>query len=240
MKKILMAEDEENISDVVSRGLRNFNYDVTVVDNGLDAWRLLQEGNGFDLVMLDIRMPGMSGLEVCRRIRDSFGYQIPVLMLTALDTTDDVVMGLQTGADEYIAKPFKFMELLARIQALLRRAEYGRESTGLTCGELRLDASAHKAFRGNREWDLSVKEFRLLQYLVEHEGEILSRRQLLKDVWDKDFDTNTNIVDVYVRYLRQKIDEGFEHKMIQTVVGTGYCLKKIIIYLEAKAFVFEK
>ena len=226
MKKILMAEDEENISDFVSRGLRNFNYDVTVVDNGLDAWRLLQEGNGFDLVMLDIRMPGMSGLEVCRRIRDSFGYQIPVLMLTALDTTDDVVMGLQTGADEYIAKPFKFMEVLARIQALLRRAEYGRESTGLTCGELRLDASAHKAFRGNREWDLSVKEFRLLQYLVEHEGEILSRRQLLKDVWDKNFDTNTNIVDVYVRYLRQKIDEGFEHKMIQTVVGTGYCLKK--------------
>lgn len=226
MKKILMAEDEENISDFVSRGLRNFNYDVTVVDNGQDAWRLLQEGNGFNLVMLDIRMPGMSGLEVCRRIRDSFGYQIPVLMLTALDTTDDVVMGLQMGADEYIAKPFKFMELLARIQALLRRAEYGRESTGLTCGELRLDASAHKAFRGNREWDLSVKEFRLLQYLVEHEGEILSRRQLLKDVWDKDFDTNTNIVDVYVRYLRQKIDEGFEHKMIQTVVGTGYCLKK--------------
>lgn len=226
MKKILMAEDEENISDFVSRGLRNFNYDVTVVDNGLDAWRLLQEGNGFDLVMLDIRMPGMSGLEVCRRIRDSFGYQIPVLMLTALDTSDDVVMGLQMGADEYIAKPFKFIELLARIQALLRRAEFGRESTGLSCGELRLDASAHKAFRGNREWDLSVKEFRLLQYLVEHEGEILSRRQLLKDVWDKDFDTNTNIVDVYVRYLRQKIDEGFEHKMIQTVVGTGYCLKK--------------
>lgn len=226
MKKILMAEDEENISDFVSRGLRNFDYDVMVVDNGLDAWRLLQEGNGFDLVMLDIRMPGMSGLEVCRRIRDSYGYQIPVLMLTALDTTDDVVMGLQMGADEYIAKPFKFMELLARIQALLRRAEFGRESMGLTCGELRLDASAHKAFRGNREWDLSVKEFRLLQYLVEHEGEILSRRQLLKDVWDKDFDTNTNIVDVYVRYLRQKIDEGFGHKMIQTVVGTGYCLKK--------------
>lgn len=226
MKKILMAEDEENISDFVSRGLRNFDYDVTVVDNGMDAWRLLQEDDGFNLVMLDIRMPGMSGLEVCRRIREAYGYQIPVLMLTALDTTDDVVMGLQTGADEYIAKPFKFMELLARIQALLRRTEFCRESMGLTCGELRLDASAHKAFRGNREWDLSIKEFRLLQYLVEHEGEILSRRQLLKDVWDKDFDTNTNIVDVYVRYLRQKIDEGFEHKMIQTVVGTGYCLKK--------------
>lgn len=226
MKKILMAEDEENISDFVSRGLRNFDYDVTVVSNGTEAWRMLEENYRYDLVMLDIRMPGMTGLEVCRRIREAFGYQTPVLMLTALDTTDDVVMGLQTGADEYIAKPFKFMELLARIQALLRRTEYSRESTGVVCGELRLDASSHKAFRGASEWDLSIKEYRLLQYMMEHEGEILSRRQLLKDVWDKDFDTNTNVVDVYVRYLRQKIDEGFSHKMIQTVVGTGYCLKK--------------
>ena len=168
--------------------------------------------------MLDIRMPGMNGLEVCRRIRDTFGYMTPVLMLTALDTTDDVVMGLQNGADEYIAKPFKFVELLARIQALLRRAEHSRE--------LRLDASSHKVYREDKEWDLSVKEYRLLQYMMEHEGEILSRRQLLKDVWDKDFDTNTNVIDVYVRYLRQKIDDGFDHKIIQTVVGTGYCLKK--------------
>lgn len=226
MKKILMAEDEENISDFVSRGLRNFDYDVTVVDNGTEAWRLLEEGYRYDLVMLDIRMPGMNGLEVCRRIRDTFGYMTPVLMLTALDTTDDVVMGLQNGADEYIAKPFKFVELLARIQALLRRAEHSRKGTDLVCGELRLDASSHKVYREDKEWDLSVKEYRLLQYMMEHEGEILSRRQLLKDVWDKDFDTNTNVVDVYVRYLRQKIDDGFEHKIIQTVVGTGYCLKK--------------
>ncbi len=221
-----MAEDEENISDFVSRGLKNFDYDVSVVDNGMEAWRLLEQGDRFDLVLLDIRMPGMTGLEVCRRFRQLYGYHTPVLMLTALDTTDDVIMGLQAGADDYIAKPFKFMELLARIQALLRRAEYARESGGVTCGELRLDASSHKAYRGDKEWDLSIKEFRLLQYMMEHEGEILSRRQLLKDVWDKNFDTNTNIVDVYVRYLRQKIDEGFEHKIIQTVVGTGYCLKK--------------
>ena len=226
MKKILMAEDEENISDFVSRGLKNFDYDVTVVDNGLEAWRLLEEGNRYDLVMLDIRMPGMSGLEVCRRFREMYAYRTPLLMLTALDTTDDVVIGLQAGADEYIAKPFKFMELLARIQALLRRAEYSHENTTVACGDLRLEASLHKAFRGDKEWDLSIKEYRLLQYMMEHEGEILSRRQLLKDVWDKDFDTNTNIVDVYVRYLRQKIDDGFDHKIIQTVVGTGYCLKK--------------
>lgn len=226
MKKILMAEDEENISDFVSRGLRNFDYDVTVVDNGTEAWRLLEEGYRYDLVMLDIRMPGMNGLEVCRKIRESFGYMLPVLMLTALDTTDDVVMGLQNGADEYIAKPFKFVELLARIQALLRRAEHSRKGADITCGNLRLDASSHKVYREDKEWDLSVKEYRLLQYMMEHEGEILSRRQLLKDVWDKDFDTNTNVIDVYVRYLRQKIDDGFDHKIIQTVVGTGYCLKK--------------
>ena len=226
MKKILMAEDEENISDFVSRGLRNFDYDVTVVDNGTEAWRLLEEGYRYDLVMLDIRMPGMNGLEVCRKIRESFGYMLPVLMLTALDTTDDVVMGLQNGAGEYIAKPFKFVELLARIQALLRRAEHSRKGADITCGNLRLDASSHKVYREDKEWDLSVKEYRLLQYMMEHEGEILSRRQLLKDVWDKDFDTNTNVIDVYVRYLRQKIDDGFDHKIIQTVVGTGYCLKK--------------
>ncbi|MDY5034353.1 MAG: response regulator transcription factor [Prevotella sp.] len=226
MKRILMAEDEENISDFVSRGLKNFDYDVTVVDNGMEAWRLLEEGSRFDLVMLDIRMPGLTGLEVCRRIRERFGYTVPVLMLTALDTTDDVVAGLQNGADEYISKPFKFVELLARIQALLRRAEHSREGAAVTCGELRLNPSSHKVSRGGNTWDLSIKEYRLLQYMMEHEGEILSRRQLLKDVWDKDFDTTTNVVDVYVRYLRQKIDEGFTHKMIQTVVGTGYCLKK--------------
>ena len=135
-------------------------------------------------------------------------------------------MGLQNGADEYIAKPFKFVELLARIQALLRRAEHSHEGANFICGELRLDPSSHKVYRDDKEWDLSIKEYRLLKYMMEHEGEILSRRQLLKDVWDKDFDTNTNVIDVYVRYLRQKIDDGFEHKIIQTVVGTGYCLKK--------------
>ena len=147
-------------------------------------------------------------------------------MLTALDTTDDIVMGLHAGADDYISKPFKFMELLARIQALLRRTEYSIEEGQTSCGELQLDASSLKVFRGNQEWELSIKEFRLLQYLMDHEGEILSRRQLLRDVWDKDFDTKTNIVDVYIRYLRQKIDDGFEKKMIQTVVGIGYCLRK--------------
>ena len=219
-----MAEDEENISDFVSRGLKGFGFEVTAVGNGTEAWRLLCDGDCYDLVLLDIRMPGMTGLELCRNIRDTFGYQMPVLMLTALGTTDDVVNGLQAGADDYIAKPFKFVELLARIQVLLRRA--ASNGTNTVCGDLRLDASTHKAYRQDVERELSIKEYRLLQYMMEHEGEILSRRQLLRDVWDRDFDTNTNIVDVYVRYLRQKIDDGFQQKMIQTVVGTGYCLKK--------------
>jgi len=225
-KRILMAEDEENISDFVSRGLSDFNYNVTVVNNGLDAWKLLEAGEHFDLVMLDIRMPGMMGLDVCQKIREQFGYDIPVLMLTALDTTDDIVMGLHAGADDYIVKPFKFMELLARIQAMLRRSGASKSSRSLSFGDLILDSSSHKAIRGDIEVELSIKEYRLLEYMIEHQGEILSRRQLLKNVWDKDFDTNTNIVDVYVRYLRNKIDDNFEQKLIHTVVGTGYCLRK--------------
>ncbi len=224
MKRILMVEDEENISDFVSRGLKNFDYYVTVVNNGKDAWHLIENGEYYDLAILDIRMPKMSGLEVCQKIRENFGYKMPILMLTALSTSDDIVMGLQTGADEYIAKPFKFMELLAHIQALLRRVDSEKENQNLVYGELRLDTSSHKVYRGDKSFDLSIKEYRLLQYLMENRGKVLSRQQLTRDVWDKDFDTNTNIVDVYIRYLRQKIDEGFDKKLIQTVVGVGYCL----------------
>lgn len=220
-----MAEDEANISDFVSRGLSDFNYDVTVVNNGLEAWKKLAAGEHFDLVMLDIRMPEMTGLEVCQKIREHFGYDIPVLMLTALDTTDDIVMGLHAGADDYIVKPFKFMELLARIQAMLRRSDAVKTNNSLVYGDLHLDPASHKAIRGSHEVELSIKEYRLLEYMIEHHGEILSRRQLLKNVWNKDFDTNTNIVDVYVRYLRSKIDDDFDLKLIHTVVGTGYCLR---------------
>jgi DNA-binding response OmpR family regulator len=148
--------------------------------------------------------------------------QLPVLMLTALGTTDDIVLGLQAGADDYMVKPFKFTELLARISALLRRVESYRQAAPLASGDLSIDAATHKARRQDREVDLSTKEYRLLEYLMRHEGETLTRRQLLRDVWDKDFDTNTNVVDVYVRYLRQKIDEGFDRKLIHTIVGTGY------------------
>ena len=222
MKRILLAEDEENIADFVSRGLESFGYEVDSGRRGDEAWQRLQEQQDYDLALLDIRMPGMTGLEVCRRLRESQGYVLPVLMLTALGTTDDIVLGLQVGADDYMVKPFKFTELLARISALLRRVESYQQAAPLSSADLSIDAATHKARRGDREVDLSTKEYRLLEYLMRHEGETLTRRQLLRDVWDKDFDTNTNVVDVYVRYLRQKIDEGFDHKLIHTIVGTGY------------------
>ena len=227
MKKILMAEDEENISDFVKRGLSGFGYEVTVANDGMQAWQMLDnKGNDYDLILLDIRMPGLSGLEVCRRLRDKQGYSLPVLMLTALDTTDDIVAGLHAGADDYLVKPFKFTELVARIEALMRRSSTNNQQSEMCSGDLVLNAASHQARRAYKVVDLSIKEYRLLEYMMRHEGEVLSRRQLLKDVWDKDFDTSTNVVDVYVRYIRQKIDEGFQQKHIQTVVGQGYIFIK--------------
>ena len=222
MKRILLAEDEENIADFVCRGLECFGFNVDRTGRGDEAWEKLRESD-YDLALLDIRMPGMTGLEVCRRLRQERDFTMPVLMLTALDTTDDIVLGLHSGADDYMVKPFKITELLARINALLRRAESCRQTASLMCGDLSIDAATHKARRQNTEVELSTKEYRLLEYFLRHEGQTLTRRQLLRDVWDKDFDTNTNIVDVYVSYLRQKIDEGFEQKLIHTIVGVGYC-----------------
>jgi len=226
-KKILMAEDEVNISDFISRGLHDLGYEVDVFSDGNQAWQQLQDHHDYDLLLLDIRMPGQSGLEICQRFREKYGYHTPVLMLTALGTTDDIVMGLHVGADDYLVKPFKFMELLARIKALLRRSGIENDHSTLSYADLTVHPASHKAKRENVEVDLSTKEFRLLEYFIRHHDEILSRKQLLRDVWDKDFDTNTNIVDVYVRYLRTKIDEPFKEKLIHTIVGIGYCMKKV-------------
>lgn len=224
--KILIAEDEENISDFVSRGLTDFGYDVTAVSDGAAAWELLQDSPAFDLIILDIRMPKMSGLEVCQLLRENQGYSTPVIMLTALGTTDDIVMGLHAGADDYLVKPFKFKELVARIQAHLRRKKETFNKQFLACGDILLDPTSHKALYKDKSTDLSIKEFRLLEYFMRHQGEVLSRRQLLRDVWDKDFDTNTNIVDVYVRYLRNKIDDTFNVKLIHTIIGKGYVMRE--------------
>ena len=229
-KHILVVEDETNISDFLKRGLEESGFAVSVATDGNEAWEKIEEAmanNMLHMLLLDIRMPGMSGLELCLRFRERYGFQIPVLMLTALGTTDDIVAGLHAGADDYLPKPFKFIELSARIEALLRRSSALQEGTGdLRCADLTCNPSTHQAIRGGILVELSTKEYRLLEYFIKHQNEALSRKQLIRDVWDKDFDTNTNIVDVYVRYLRNKIDDPFQHKLIHTVVGVGYMMKE--------------
>ena len=167
----------------------------------------------------------MNGLQLCRQYRQLYGYQSPVIMLTALGTTDDIVNGLDAGADDYLVKPFSFQELEARIKALLRRSGADAGTSTLQCGDLSLDPNGHRAIRGNTAIDLTVKEYRLLEYFILNQGTALNRLTLLKHVWDKDFDTNTNVVDVYVNYLRSKIDKDFDHKLIRTVVGVGYMME---------------
>lgn len=222
MTKILLVEDEINIASFIERGLQEFGHTVIVAHDGTSGWELLQN-EAFDLLILDVIMPGINGLDLCRQYRQREGYQTPVIMLTALGTTDDIVKGLDAGADDYLVKPFSFQELEARIKALLRR---GKESQALqlTCNDLILDCNTRRAQRGKFTIDLTVKEYRLLEYFMTHQGTVLSRLTLLKDVWDKNFDTNTNVVDVYVNYLRNKVDKDFETKLIHTVVGMGYIM----------------
>lgn len=223
MAKILLAEDEVNIASFIQRGLKEFGHDVAVAPDGSKAWDLLQQ-SGYQLLILDIMMPGINGLELCKMYRGSFGYQSPVIMLTALGTTEDIVKGLNAGADDYLVKPFSFQELEARIRVLLRRS--GKEGNPiLSCADLTLNCATRRATRGEVEIELTVKEFRLLEYFMANQGTVLSRMSILKDVWDKNFDTNTNVVDVYVNYLRSKIDKDFDRRLIHTVVGMGYIME---------------
>ena len=222
MAKILLVEDEVNIASFIERGLKEFGHTVSVANDGNSGWELIRQ-EVFDLLIIDIIMPGMNGLELCRLYRRQYGYLVPVIMLTALGTTEDIVKGLDAGADDYLVKPFSFQELEARIKAILRR---GREDSArqLVCDDLVLNCNSRRARRGEAEIDLTVKEYRLLEYFMTHQGLVLSRMTLLRDVWYKNFDTNTNVVDVYVNYLRGKIDKDFSKKLIHTVVGSGYIM----------------
>lgn len=221
----MLVEDEVNIASFIKRGLEEFGYDVTVAYDGESGWNEIQNGV-FNLLIFDIIMPKISGLELCQRYREQFGYTTPVLLLTALGTTQNIVDGLNAGADDYVVKPFSFKELQARIAALLRRgSNAGGVAPEITYNDIVLNLSAHRAEREGAVIDLTVKECRLLEYFIHNHGVVLSREQLLKNVWDKNFNTNTNVVDVYVNYLRNKIDKGFSHKYIRTVVGVGYVME---------------
>lgn len=220
--RILVIEDEDRIASFLERGLTYEGYRVDIAHDGPAGLGVARE-NPPDLVVLDWMLPGMDGLEVCRRLRA--GSQVPVLILTAKDAVADRVQGLDAGADDYVVKPFAFAELLARIRALLRRSGPG-EPEILRFGDLVLDTGTHRARRGNRVIDLTAKEYDLLELFMRHPRQVLTREVIYDRVWGYDFGGESNIIEVYVRYLRQKISADAEPRLIHTVRGVGYVLRE--------------
>lgn len=222
--KLLILEDQPNLLSVIQRGLAEKNYEVSAALDGTTALQMI-ENHHFDAIVLDLMLPDINGLEICRRLRAS-GNFTPILMLTALASTENVVTGLQAGADDYLAKPFKFTELEARIMSLLRRSgQQHKQPDTIAIEDLTIDLKAKSVHRGEDPIVLTAKEFRLLHYLARNCGIILSREQILDNVWDINFDMNTNVVDVYINYLRKKIDKPYASKLIHTSKGLGYTLK---------------
>ena len=221
--RVLVVEDHAEMAELLGRALREAGLAVDVVPTGEDGLSMATEYS-YDAVVLDVMLPGIDGIEVCRRIRDA-GRRMPVLLLTARDGVGDRVSGLDSGADDYLTKPFSLEELLARIRALIRRGPSSRPAT-LRVGELTLDPAGHLVARAGRPIDLTPKEFALLEYLMSHPGEVLSRTTLIEHVWDFAFDGDSNVVDVFVRSLREKIDRPFGADSIETVRGVGYRLRE--------------
>ena len=220
---ILIVEDEKKVAGFIKQGLQEERYTVDVAYDGEEAL-LLAGMNSYDLIVLDIMLPKKDGMEVLKDLRAQ-GLSIPILILTAKDTLEDKVQGLDSGADDYITKPFAFAELLARIRALLRRGKPTNE-TSLTAADLMLDPATHKVQRAGKQIELTSKEYALLEYFLRNKGQVLTRTLINEHVWGYRFDTGTNIVDVYVNYLRSKIDRGFDKKLIHTVRGVGYVLRE--------------
>jgi len=221
--RVLVVEDESKLGELLGRGLREEGYAADVADRG-EAALWMARAVDYDAIVLDVMLPGVDGFDVCRRLRRN-GVWTPVLMLTARDAIEDRVTGLDVGGGDYLTKPFSFEELLARIRALTRRAPAERPAV-LEVGDLRLDPGAHRVWRGDRELALSPKEFALLELFMRRAGVALTRTQLLDGAWDLAFESRSNVVDVYVRYLRQKIDYPFAQDSIETVRGVGYRLRK--------------
>jgi two-component system, OmpR family, response regulator len=221
--RLLVVEDEVKLAGLLRRGLEEEGYAVDTAAAGREALWLAEE-NPYDAVVLDVMLPDLDGFEICRRLRDS-GRWAPVLMLTARDSVPDRVAGLDAGADDYLTKPFSFAELLARLRALVRRGAPERPAT-LRVGDLTVDPAARRVARGDVPIELTPKEFSLLEYFVRHPGEVLSRSRLIEHVWDFAYDGDSNVVDVYVRYLREKVDRPFGMDSIETVRGAGYRLRE--------------
>lgn len=221
--RLLLIEDEAKIASFIQRGLKEHKYAIDLAEDG-EQGLYLAEINTYDLIILDVMLPNMDGFEVCRKLREK-QINAPILILTARSHVDDRVQGLDAGADDYLAKPFAFSEFLARIRALLRRRKYSRKNI-LKIGDLTVNLLNHEVCRGETSIELSAKEYALLEYLARHEGQVVTRTMVSEHVWNEDFHSLTNVIDVHIRYLRKKIDDGHEQKLIHTMRGTGYILKK--------------
>ena len=220
--RVLIVEDELRMASLIRRGLGHEGLTADIAGSGEDALWMAQ-AHEYDAIVLDVMLPGADGFETCRRLRGS-GVWAPVLMLTARDAVEDRVAGLDSGADDYLVKPFAFAELLARLRALARRGPVG-QATVLEVGDLRLDPAARRVRRGDDEIELTAKEFALLETFMRRPGAVLSRFHLLEHAWDYDYENRSNVVDVYVRYLRDKIDRPFDRHSLETVRGAGYRLR---------------
>lgn len=221
--RILVVEDEKKVASFIKRGLEEEGYTVDVAydgDEGLD----LAEHTPYDLILMDVMLPKKDGITVIREMRGR-DIATPVLCLTAKDTVDDIVQGLDSGSDDYLTKPFAFAELLARVRALIRRGTQDRGAE-LRFADLRLDPVTHKVWRSEKEIDLTSKEYALLEYMMRNPNQVLTRTMIAEHVWDYTFDSFTNIIDVYINYLRKKVDRDFDQKLIHTVRGVGYVLKE--------------
>jgi two-component system OmpR family response regulator len=219
--RVLVVEDEERLARSLERGLEADGFAVDVALNGTDGLWMAQE-NPYDAIVLDIMLPGINGYRICSTLREA-GDWTPILMLTAKDGELDESEALDLGADDYLTKPFHHVVLVARLRALMRRGAPERPAT-LAAGDLRLDPAAHRAWRGDKQLDLTAREVSVLEYFLRHAGEVVSKREILEHVWDDDFEGDPNIVEVYVRYLRKKIDIPFGRSSIETVRGAGYRL----------------
>ena len=220
--RVLFAEDEEDMNQIVKKKLEAAGYSVDSCLDGIEAMECFDMAD-YDIVILDIMMPGKDGLEVLKHIR-SQGSKVPVLLLTARDSVADKVKGLDCGANDYLVKPFSLEELMARMRALTRNV-FGETGNVLQVGDLTLDISRHEVKRGTKLINLSVKEYQLLEYLMHNQNIVVSREQIENHIWNYDYEGGTNVVDVYIRYLRKKIDDDFEEKLIHTIRGRGYVLK---------------
>ena len=222
---ILLIEDEPNIVSVIKRGLSDHGFEISVATNGLTGLQMVLE-HTFDLIILDVMLPNIDGIQICKRIREN-NQTLPILMLTALDSTENIVTGLDSGADDYMVKPFNMAELAARLRTLLRRkgGENTLKKSVYKIGDLEVDTEAKMVSRNQVAINLTSTEYRLLEYFIKNQKKVLSRINILESVWDIDFNLGTNVVDVYVNYLRKKLDKDNSGRFIQTVFGMGYMMK---------------